>query len=150
MGTHRLAGSGTRSRPPRRWAVARRTSRTCVYRPHHATTARDVDWEWNGVRSGRSLGDLTAVCTSSTRLLDSVLERSNTTRFWTGSWSHLVPPMVQKGPTVQTLRHPKPALHGLSSQFRGSMEAFYLRRNEGLFPPEKRKVGGSVPPLTTR
>jgi hypothetical protein len=50
---------------------------------------------------------------------------------------------------VQTLRHPKPALHGLSSQFRGSMEAFYLRRNEGLFPPEKRKAGGSIPPLTT-
>jgi len=54
-----------------------RSSRTCGYRPHHATTARDVDWEWNGVRSGHSVGNLAAVSASSTGLLDSVFERSN-------------------------------------------------------------------------
>jgi hypothetical protein len=44
---------------------------------------------------------------------------------------------------------PSGPFHGLSSQVRGSLQGCYLRRCEGLFPPEKRKAGGSIPPLTT-
>jgi len=68
----------------------------------------------------------------------------------TRSWSHLVPSVVQIGPTVHTLAHPRASFHGLSSQVKGDVEACYLLFRRRLFPTEKRKVGGSIPPLTTR
>src|SRR5712664_2758313 len=41
--------SGVTLTAPLIGTVRHRSSRTCVHRPHHATTARDVDWDWNGV-----------------------------------------------------------------------------------------------------
>jgi hypothetical protein len=66
-----------------------------------------------------------------------------------GLWSHLVPLVVQSGPTVHTFSRPSATFHVLLSQVRCTEHIFYLHQCEGLFPPEKRKVGGSTPPLTT-
>src|SRR6266849_6340674 len=88
-----------------------------------------------------------SVLTAGQRLFGRVFGDSNILQDWPGSWSHLVPLVVQNGPTVLALTRPSATFHDLSSQVSGTVTIFDLHLCKGLFPPEKRPSQGAAGPV---
>jgi len=78
-------------------------------------------------------------------LFANVFDLSNRERTRAQCWSHLVPAVVQDGPTVHTLRRPHVTFRSLFPQLGGTIEASYLLLRRGTFPTCKRQVSGSIP-----